>query len=116
VLKELAVERFQFNCPHCEASWTADYDVQHVADGHGHVVEYYALNGLPAASPFAVACRSCGAQMRARLVARRDIPLAPTPGPDAGTPLTAQRQADRQAAPLLQAESGPAAEKSTPPT
>lgn len=103
MLKELAVERFQFACTHCEASWTADYDVQHVEDGHGHTEEYYALNGLPAASPFAVVCRSCGAQVRVRLVARRNIPLAPGPLP--GVPLTADRHAEQQAAPLLEAES-----------
>jgi hypothetical protein len=46
LLKEVAVERYRFTCAGCGHVWSADYDVQHVEDGHGLTWEYYSLNGI----------------------------------------------------------------------
>lgn len=110
VLKELTVTRFRFRCAHCGRSWTADYDVQHVEDGHGHAWDYYSLNGSPVTAPTAsgvVCCPDCGAsRVHVELIAARPIPLAQAPaaGEEATVPrqpADAGQQAARRRAPLL---------------
>ncbi len=105
MIKELAVERYEFTCPRCEQRWTRDYDIQHVADAEGRIWEYYSFNGLPAVAPTApgaVACPSCGAErLHVSLAARRQ---APVPHPAQDRPrrlLTDTHRARTRAAPLL---------------
>lgn len=84
MLKEIAAERFSFCCHGCGTAWTADYDLQHVEDGHGVTWEYYSLGGIPVTAPTArgsVSCPSCGASwLSCELVAVREVPLAEPPG------------------------------------
>src|SRR5579875_435914 len=79
MIKELAVERYEFFCPRCERRWMRDYDVQHVADDAGRMWGYYAFNGLPAVAPTApgaVACPACGAEhLYVSLAAIRTVPV-----------------------------------------
>ena len=65
--KHLSPKRFTFACHTCDHTWSIDYWVQHVEDGHGHDHdhdhEYYLRNGLPVVSPtgeHAVLCPRCG--------------------------------------------------------
>ena len=113
MLKELAVERYRFTCAGCGHSWTADYDIQHIEDGHGLTWEYYSLDGVPVPAPTApgsLMCPRCGATwIRFQLVAVRPVPLAePAAGqvdPDRQRErLDADRQAARRQAPLLSGE------------
>lgn len=80
MLKELAVERYEFLCRRCAASWAADFEVQHVEDLDGDCWDYYSFNGNPTTAPDApnsIACPHCHAfAVTAHLAARRDIPLA----------------------------------------
>ena len=110
MLEELAVERYCFTCSGCGHVWSADYDVQHIEDGHGLTWEYYSLNGIPVPSPTArgsLSCPRCGAAwIHFQLVAVRTVPLAePSHGQaDPDRPrqrLDAERQVARQQAPLL---------------
>jgi hypothetical protein len=125
VLKELGIERFEFTCGHCGFRWEVDYDVQHVEDGYGHALDYYSVNGLPAAAPVvpgALRCPKCGAtRLRIQLLARRPIPVAPAEHEEPlATPTSEQWRAARDRAPLLDAhrpsEKGAAAPRSAPPT
>jgi predicted RNA-binding Zn-ribbon protein involved in translation (DUF1610 family) len=109
MIKETAVEHYQFTCPRCEKRWTRDYDVQHVADDQGRTWEYYSFNGLPAEAPTArgaVACPSCGAEhLDVTLAARR---RAPVPQPAQDRPrrlLTDAQQARMRSVPLLPGDS-----------
>jgi hypothetical protein len=113
LLKELAVERFRFACSGCGHVWSADYDVQHVDDGHGVTWEYYSLDGLPVPAPTApgsVSCLRCGAtRIHVELVAVRDVPLAEPleAESDPGRPrqrTDAEGRAARREAPRLRAE------------
>ena len=115
MLTEVAVERYRFTCAGCGHAWQADYDVQHVEDGHGLTWEYHALDGIPVPSPTApgsLMCPRCGATwIHFQLVAVRTVPLAePTHGhadPDPPRPrqrLDTERQAARRQAPLLSGE------------
>lgn len=113
MLKEVAVERYRFTCAGCGHTWSADYDVQHVEDGHGLTWEYYSLNGIPVPSPTArgtLSCPRCGATwIHVQLVAVRPVPLAePEDGrADPDRPrqrLDAERQTARRQAPLLSGE------------
>ncbi len=110
MLKELAVTRYRFGCPHCGQTWTADYDVQHVEDGHGHAWDYYSLNGSPVTAPTApgvVCCPDCGAsRLHIELIATRPIPVVQSPAAAEEStvprqPAGAEQQAARRAAPLL---------------
>jgi hypothetical protein len=110
VLKELTVTRFRFGCTHCQQSWTADYDVQHVEDGHGHAWDYYSLNGSPVPPPTApgeVWCPGCGAsRVHIELIAARPIPLAQPPAAPGESTVPRERAdaeqlAARRTAPLL---------------
>jgi hypothetical protein len=113
LLRELAVERYRFTCAGCGNSWTADYDVQHVEDGHGLLWEYHSLNGVPVPAPTApgsLMCPRCGATwIHVQLVAVRPVPLA-EPAADQADPgrprrrWDAGRQAARRQAPLLSDE------------
>lgn len=61
--KELSVEQVTFACSRCAHTWTVDYAVEHVDDGHGHTHDYYLRYGLPVVNPrgnHAVACGRCG--------------------------------------------------------
>ncbi|WNV75232.1 hypothetical protein [Geodermatophilus sp. DSM 44513] len=113
MLKEVAVERYRFTCAGCGHTWSADYDVQHVEDGHGLTWEYYSLNGIPVPSPTArgtLSCPRCGATwIHFRLLAVRTVPLVePADGQaDPDRPrqrLDAERQEARRQAPLLSGE------------
>ena len=113
MLKELAVERYRFTCAGCGHVWSADYDVQHVEDGHGVTWEYYSLNGMPVPSPTArgsQSCPRCGATwIQFELAAVRAVPLVePSDGqPDAARPrqpVDADRQAARAQAGLLRGD------------
>ncbi|MGY1762388.1 hypothetical protein ACI79G_15895 [Geodermatophilus sp. SYSU D00779] len=119
MLKEMAVERYRFTCGGCGHTWSTDYDVQHVEDGHGLTWEYHSLNGIPVPSPTApgsLSCPRCGATwIHFQLVAVRTVPLAePAGGPaDPGRPrqrVDAQRQAARRQAALLPGEQSSAHE------
>lgn len=108
ILKEIAVERFTFSCGNCEHTWTVDYDVQHVEDGHGHQHDYFACNGYPIVDPTApeaVLCPICHTtHVYARLTARRATPVADVVTPE--TPPTrpsAKLTAEREDAPPLPA-------------
>lgn len=119
MLKELAVEQFSFRCGHCEYRWISDYDVQHVEDGHGHVCEYYSLNGLPVIAPTTeggVSCPHCGAlRVLIRLQARRTIPVATHAGGHPGQPLDQEKHAEAKQAPLLRGEKTEAENSTTLP-
>jgi hypothetical protein len=106
IVKELAVERYIFSCPGCQAAWTFDYDVQHVEDGHGHQWDYFFRDGLPAVNPTvtrAVACPRCGrTQLYARLGARRATPLVDVAGQSgSGQAPDAELRRERTSAPPL---------------
>lgn len=61
--KEISIEQVSFTCRGCGHSWSVDYRVEHVEDGHGHSNDYYLRNGLPVLNPNgnrAVTCPSCG--------------------------------------------------------
>ena len=110
VIKELAVERYAFMCPHCVMHWIRDYDVQHVIDGNERTWAYYSFNGLPACAPNApgaVVCPSCGAEhLYVSLEAIRTTPV-PHPAHDRPRhPVTEEHQARREEAPLLPGEPG----------
>jgi hypothetical protein len=119
MLKELAVERYRFSCAGCGHTWMADYDVQHVEDGHGQTWEYYALNGLPCPVPTgagAVNCPWCGATwLHVELVAAREVPLPRTDDAEANRhrqAVDAERRAARRTAPPLRGDQAESA--STP--
>ena len=108
---ELAVERYEFSCPHCGARWISDYDVQHVTSHDGGTWQYYSLNGIPVPAPTGhgcVTCRACGAtHLYASLIARRDIPL-PAPGHHhLRQRLTGTDRARNASAPLLRGDTDP---------
>jgi len=77
IVKEITVERFALFCRGCSRSWTEDYQIHHVQDGHGHDSEYYFYNGLPTLNPLAerLICPTC---RRTAVVAH---PQGPVPGP-----------------------------------
>ena len=113
MLKEVAVERYRFTCSGCGHTWSADYDVQHVEDGHGSTWEYYSLNGIPVPSPTArgaTSCPRCGATwIHFQLLAVRTVPLVePADGQaDTARPrqrMDAERQAAREQAALLRGD------------
>jgi hypothetical protein len=113
LLKEVAVERYRFTCAGCGHVWSAEYDVQHVDDGHGLTWEYHSLDGIPVPSPTApgsLVCPRCGATwIHFQLVAVRNVPLAEPAGgeSDPARPrqrLDAERQAVRAQAALLRGD------------
>jgi len=94
-LKEVSVERIAFSCGGCGHQWSADYDVQHVDDGHGHDRDYYFYEGVPCPDPTvpgSVLCPRCSrGTIWVELTARRaspavtrtesgDLGAAPRPG------------------------------------
>lgn len=113
MLKEVAVERYCFTCAGCGHTWTTDYDVQHVEDGHGLTWEYYSLNSIPVPSPTApgtLSCPRCGATwIHFELDAVRTVPLV-EPAQPQGDParprqrLEAERRAVREQARLLRGD------------
>ncbi|SOC53692.1 hypothetical protein SAMN05660748_0025 [Blastococcus aggregatus] len=113
MLKEVAVERYRFTCAGCGHTWSTDYDVQHVEDGHGLTWEYYSLNGIPVPSPTAhgsLSCPHCGATwIHFQLDAVRTVPLVALADDqaNAGRPRQlsdAERLVARHHAPLLSGE------------
>lgn len=109
MLKELAVERYDFTCRRCAAAWTADFEVQHIEDLDGDCWDYYSFNGSPTTAPDApnsIRCPRCNAfGVIAHLAARRDIPLAePEPSrPRQRIERPAASLAERRPAPHLDA-------------
>ncbi|HEX5495656.1 MAG TPA: hypothetical protein VFX70_13885 [Mycobacteriales bacterium] len=105
------MERLAFTCGGCGQSWSADYDVQHVEDGHGHDRDYYFLNGVPCPDPTgpgAVLCPGCGrAHVTVELTARRASPaVIETVAGDLGTRPGSDKVAVRADAPLLAGTAG----------
>lgn len=106
MIKEISVERLSFTCAGCGNSWIADYDVQHIDDGHGHERDYFFHDGLPCVDPTARGVTVCARCRRhsvmVRLLARRASPAVTTPDPQhPGEVPTAARAADRSQAPPL---------------
>jgi hypothetical protein len=63
ILREISFERFIFTCTGCDHAWVADYDVQHVEDGHGHERDYFFRGGLHCSDPTGLGettCPNCG--------------------------------------------------------
>jgi len=110
MVREFAVERFRFTCAGCGRVWVTDFDVQQVSDGHGHVVDYFFRNGLPAVAPTAPgaqSCPGCGAtRVYVRLVARRATPVIDPATADGalGSRPSVFRAAERRKADRLPAE------------
>jgi hypothetical protein len=106
ILREIAVEQFRFTCGSCDQSWTVDYDVQHVEDGHGHEHDYFFRNSLPSVDPTAtesIICPHCRTtHVHARLIARRVMPaVSVVPPAEPPTRPSARLMAEReQASPL----------------
>lgn len=74
MIKQTAIERWGFRCPHCGTRWARDYEARHVTDASGQTWDYYSFNGNPAMAPSgrgAVHCRSCGASAAARMITSR---------------------------------------------
>jgi len=106
VIKEISVERLSFTCAGCGNSWIADYDVQHIDDGHGHERDYFFHDSLPCVDPTARGVTICPRCSRdsviVRLIARRASPAVTTPDPQhPGEVPTPARTADRSQAPPL---------------
>jgi hypothetical protein len=71
ILRESSFDRFNFNCTGCDYAWVADYDVQHVEDGHGHERDYFfraQLHCPDPTGPGETTCPRCG---RASILACR---------------------------------------------
>ena len=63
ILRETSFERFIFTCSGCDHVWDADYDVQHVEDGHGHERDYFFRHQLHCPDPTGLGettCPHCG--------------------------------------------------------
>jgi hypothetical protein len=111
ILKEVSVERLAFTCDGCGRTWSVDYDVQHVEDGHGHDRDYYFHDQVPCpdpTAPGAVLCPTCGrAHVVVELTARRASPaVTDTAAGDLGTRPDAGKVAARPDAPLRAAAAG----------
>ena len=112
MLKDIAVERYRFTCADCGHVWSADFDVQHIDDGHGVTWEYFSLDGIPVPSPTAPgtqSCPRCGATwIHVQLMAVRTVPLAEAEGrADPARPrqrLDSERRAAHEPAPLLRGD------------
>jgi predicted RNA-binding Zn-ribbon protein involved in translation (DUF1610 family) len=78
MIKEIAVERYRFECGWCGARFIRDYDVQYVLDPDGGMWSFYWLDGLPALAPTSgeELCPNCGRRLHVRLIARREAPAA----------------------------------------
>lgn len=106
ILKEVSVERFAFTCAGCGNTWAADYDIQHVQDGYGHLRDYFFHNGLACPDPTAAGeavCPVCGrTRIIVELTARRSSPAVTGATPaHPGVAVTPQRTAKRARIPLL---------------
>jgi hypothetical protein len=106
ILKEISVERFIFTCTGCGHAWVADYDAQHVEDGHGHARDYFFRDGVQCPDPTGpgeTICPHCGrASVLAHLSARRASPAVTDKAPEGpGEMPTSARTAARAKAPLL---------------
>ncbi|MGY2747466.1 hypothetical protein ACVWZ8_004648 [Arthrobacter sp. UYCu723] len=74
ILKENSFERFNFNCTGCDHAWVADYDVQHVEDGHGHERDYFFRAQLHCPDPTGLGETTCPRCGRASILACRSVP------------------------------------------
>ena len=106
IIKEVSVERFSFTCAGCDSCWVADFDVQHVEDGHGHDRDYFFHDSLPCTDPTGrgeTICPRCRHDsVKVRLIARRVSPAVTTLDPtNPGEVPTPARTADRDQAPPL---------------
>jgi hypothetical protein len=93
MLRERSSTRYRFTCRGCQRSWETEYDVVHVADGHGVDWDCYFRGGLRAAAPTArgvVCCARCGSgNVHVACVATSDTArIAPAEGPPT-VPMTA---------------------------
>jgi hypothetical protein len=83
ILREISLDQFSFTCTGCGHGWGADFDVQHVEDGHGHARDYFFRDGLHCSDPTGLGettCPQCGrASVLARLSARRASPAVTEP-------------------------------------
>jgi heme-degrading monooxygenase HmoA len=92
IVKETTVERFALDCRGCGHSWSEDYEVHHVQDGHGHDCDYFFRNGMPTLNPMApgLICPSCRrAAVLARLANRVFAPSTDAPVQTYPTPTRA---------------------------
>jgi ribosomal protein S27AE len=71
ILKENSLERFNFVCTRCDHAWVADYDVQHVEDGHGHERDYFFRAQLHCPDPTGLGETTCPRCGRASILASR---------------------------------------------
>lgn len=106
ILREVSIERLAFTCGGCGHSWSGDYDVQHVEDGHGHLRDYYFFDGVPCPDPTTtgnVLCPRCGcATLWVELTARRaSTAVTDTHAGDPGATPSAQWRTAHAAAPPL---------------
>ncbi|MET3175740.1 UNVERIFIED_ORG: hypothetical protein ABIB52_003609 [Arthrobacter sp. UYCu721] len=106
ILRENSFDQFVFNCTGCGHAWGADYDVQHVEDGHGHERDYFFRYGLHCSDPTGLGetmCPHCGrASVLAHLSARQASPAVTDEAPEMPAEIPAPaRTAARATAPLL---------------
>ncbi|MET3164382.1 UNVERIFIED_ORG: hypothetical protein ABIB19_002811 [Arthrobacter sp. UYEF10] len=80
ILREISFDRFMFTCTGCDHAWGADYDVQHVEDGHGHERDYFFRNGLHCTDPTGLGETTCPHCGRTAVIAHHS---ARQPGPPA---------------------------------
>lgn len=73
-LREIMFERFIFTCTGCDHAWVADYDVQHVEDGHGHERDYFFRARLHCPDPTGLGETTCPRCGRASILAHRSAP------------------------------------------
>jgi hypothetical protein len=71
ILKENSFERFIFNCTGCDHAWVADYDIQHVEDGHGHERDYFFRAQVHCPDPTGLGETTCPCCGRASILALR---------------------------------------------
>lgn len=106
ILREISFEHFLFTCTGCDHAWVADYDVQHVEDGHGHERDYFFRDGLHCSDPTGLGettCPRCGrASVRAHLSAGQASPAVTDKAREGLGEIPAlAHTAARAAAPLL---------------
>ncbi len=86
ILREISFDRFIFTCTGCDHAWGADYDVQHVEDGHGHERDYFFRGGLLCSDPTGLGettCPHCGrTSVLAHLSARQANPAVTEKSPE----------------------------------
>lgn len=76
-LRQALVDTVVFRCVDCACTWSVEYDVHRVEDGHGHERDYFFRNHQPIAdprAPGAVLCSQCGSfQVSASVTTSRPV-------------------------------------------